>query len=306
MHSGGLFVFFNVIVICLLVADLGIFNRRAHTISSREALIWTLFYIIVALLFGGAIALYHSPADAVLYLTGYIIEKTLSVDNIFVFLIIFSYFNVPSQYQHRVLFWGIIGALIFRAALIMLGISLIAQFHWLVYVLGLFLIFTGVRAAMQREEVVDIEKNPLLRTMQRVLPLAPEYHDGRFIIRQNGRLLFTPLFVVLVMVETTDLIFALDSIPAILAISQDPFIVYTSNVFAILGLRALYFVVADLMRKFKYLKLGVSVVLVFVGAKMLLSGVVKIPPILALFIIIFILLCSTLPSLSRVSAKEKI
>ncbi|WP_298818152.1 TerC family protein [Chloroflexus sp.] len=273
-------VIFNLFVLALLAIDLGVFHREAHEVSLREAAIWSVVWISLALVFN--IGLYFfwdqimpdstlSAADAGLaFLTGYLIEKALSVDNIFVFVLIFSYFAVPAKYQHRVLFWGILGALMMRGTMIAAGAALIKQFHWIIWIFGAFLIFTGIRMAMAQDEQVEPEKNPVVRLFRRFMPISDRYDGQKFLTRQNGVLMATPLLLVLVMVETTDLIFAVDSIPAIFAVTQDPFIVYTSNVFAILGLRALYFVLAGVVHLFHYLKLGLSVVLAFVGVKMLL------------------------------------
>ncbi|MEF3273159.1 MAG: TerC family protein [Chloroflexus sp.] len=271
---------FNLLVLALLAIDLGVFHREAHEVSLREAVIWSVVWISLAMVFNVGLYLFWdqimptstlSASDAGLaFLTGYLIEKALSVDNIFVFVLIFSYFAVPAKYQHRVLFWGILGALIMRGTMIAAGAALIKQFHWIIWIFGVFLIFTGIRMAMAQDEQVEPDKNPVVRLFRRFIPISDRYDGQKFLTRQNGVLMATPLLLVLVMVETTDLIFAIDSIPAIFAVTQDPFIVYTSNVFAILGLRALYFVLAGVVHLFHYLKLGLSVVLAFVGIKMLL------------------------------------
>jgi tellurite resistance protein TerC len=294
----------------MLAIDLGIFHRHAHIVSVKEALTWSVVWIALSLAFNGLIWLFWdriapastlSNSDAALaFLTGYLIEKALSVDNIFVFVLIFTYFAVPALYQHRVLFWGIIGALLMRGVMIALGATLIKEFHWIIYIFGAFLIFTGIRMAFHRNEEVHPEKNPLIRLLKRLMPVTENYEGDKFFIRRAGVLMATPLFLVLLMVETTDLIFAVDSIPAIFAVTQDPFIVYTSNVFAILGLRSLYFVLAGMVHQFYYLKLGLSVVLVFVGVKMLLIDTAfKIPTALSLMVVALIIAVAVIASLVR-------
>ena len=288
-----LWVGFNVFVLAMLALDLGVFHRDAHRVSVKEAAIWTAVWVSLSLIFNYGIYHFMGAEPGLEFLTGYLIEKALSVDNIFVFVLIFSYFRVPSKYQHRVLFWGILGALVMRGAMIGAGAYLISNFHWVIYVFGGFLVFTGIRMAIHQEHDIDPEANPILRLLRRVIAISPRYDGQRFFTRVERRgqmrLAATPLFVVLVLVETTDLIFAVDSIPAIFAVTQDPFIVYSSNVFAILGLRALYFLLAGIIEKFHYLKLGLSVVLVFVGAKMLLVDVVHIPIGLSLGVIALVL-----------------
>ena len=275
MDQVWLWIGFNVFVLMMLALDLGVFHKEAHEVSMREAAGWSLLWVSLSLVFNYGIYHFMGPQVGLEFLTGYLIEKALSVDNIFVFVLIFSYFNVPPRYQHRVLFWGILGALLMRGAMIAAGAALIAQYHWIIYIFGAFLVFTGIRMAMQTEHDIEPESNPVIRLVKRFVPVTNRYHGQKFFIREEvgGRLrrVATPLFVVLVLVETTDLIFAVDSIPAIFAITTDPFIVYTSNVFAILGLRALYFLLAGVIHKFHYLKLGLSAVLVFVGAKMLVT-----------------------------------
>ncbi|HKJ69067.1 MAG TPA: TerC family protein [bacterium] len=288
-HETLLWIAFNIFVIIMLAIDLGIFNREAHRITIRESLIWTAVWIILALLFNVGIWLYSDTELALQYLSGYLIEKSLSMDNLFVFLVIFGYFGVPKRYQHKVLFWGILGALIFRAIFIFAGVALINRFHWVIYVLGLFLLYTGFRMAFQKDEEVDPEKNPVLKLARRIFPLTQSYRGDHFFTRLDGRIFATPLFVVLLVIETTDVMFAVDSIPAILAISRDPFIVYSSNVFAILGLRALFFALAGIMQLFEYLHYGLAAILVFVGIKMLLSEWLHIPVWIALLVIAVIL-----------------
>jgi tellurite resistance protein TerC len=286
MDQPWLWIGFNLFVLALLALDLFVFHREAHEVRLAEAAAWSVLWVLVALAFNGGLAYFLGRAPALEFLTGYLIEKALSVDNIFVFALLFSYFGVPPRYQHRVLFWGILGALAMRGAMIAAGVYLIQQFHGIIYVFGAFLVFTGVRMATQDEHAVAPEANPVVRLVRRLMPVTNVYHGQHFFVREatgrGQRRVATPLFVVLVLVETTDLIFAVDSIPAIFAVTQDPFIVYTSNVFAILGLRALYFLLAGIIHRFHYLKLGLSVVLVFVGAKMLLTDVYKVPIGLAL------------------------
>jgi len=273
-------IIFNLFVLAMLALDLGVFHRHAHTVRLKEAIGWSVFWIVLALLFN--LGLYwiwpdgqggYTPSQAGLaFFTGYIIKRALSIDNIFVFVVLFAYFQVPSHYHHKVLFWGILGAMILRAVFIFAGVALIEKFHWTIYIFGVFLIFTGVKMGLARGTEVHPERNPVLKLLRRFLPVSANYVEGRFFTRIDGRLLATPLFIVLMMVETTDLVFAIDSIPAILAITRDTFIVYTSNIFAILGLRALYFALAGVMDLFEYLSYGLAAVLVFVGVKMLLDA----------------------------------
>lgn len=297
MDSIWLWIGFNVFVLAMLTLDLGVFHRHAHKVGLREAGIWSLVWICLALVFNAGIYYLRGPEPALEFFTGYLIEKALSVDNIFVFVLVFSYFRVPSEYQHRVLFWGVLGALLMRGAMIAAGAFLIATFHWILYVFGAFLVITAIRMATQKEQNLEPEANPVIRLVRRFTPVTDEYHGQKFFVKQNGRSLATPLFIVLVMVETTDLIFAVDSIPAIFAVTQDTFIVYTSNVFAILGLRALYFLLADVITKFHFLKLGLSVVLGWVGLKMLLADIYKIPLPLSLGVIALVLAGSVAASL---------
>src|SRR6266478_9811900 len=272
MLSGTIWLWigFNVFVLAMLALDLGVFHRKAHAVSIKEASLWSVVWITLAMAFNAGVYFFSGPEPALQFFTGYLIEKSLSVDNIFVFGLLFTYFNVPAAYQHRVLFWGVLGALVMRGILIVLGTSLLDTFHWIIYLFGAFLIFTGVRMAFHKEEEVHPERNPLLNLVRRIVPVTHGYERDRFIVRRAGQVLVTPLLLVLLVVETTDLIFALDSIPAIFAVTLDPFIVFTSNVFAILGLRSLYFVLAGAIAYFRFLKLGLSVVLVFIGVKMLL------------------------------------
>jgi tellurite resistance protein TerC len=275
MNQTWLWIAFNVFVLGMLAVDLGVFNRKAHVISFKEALRWTLLVVALAGLFNAGIFYGQGSQAGLEFLTGYLIELALSVDNIFVFILIFSYFRVPREYQHRVLFWGIFGALLMRGVMIWAGALLIDRFHWIIYVFGAFLVFTGIRMATQDEMDIEPETNPVLKLVRRIMPISPSYEGQKFFTRvmigEQTRRAATPLFVVLVLVETTDLIFAVDSIPAIFAVTTDPFLVYTSNVFAILGLRSMYFLLAGVIDKFHFLKLGLSVVLVFVGTKMLVT-----------------------------------
>lgn len=291
-----LWIGFNVFVLAMLALDLGVFHRKAHVVTVREASIWSLVWVALALVFNAGLFFSRGPEVALEFLTGYLIEKSLSVDNIFVFLMIFSYFSVPAQYQHRVLFWGIIGALIMRGIFIAVGATLLAMFHWVIYVFGGFLILTGIKMGMQRGAAVDPATNPVLKLVRQLIPITEGYEGDRFFVRRAGRLLATPLFLVLLLVESTDVIFALDSIPAIFAITRDPFVVYTSNVLAILGLRSLFFLLAGIMGLFRYLKLGLAVVLVFVGVKMMLVDVYKVPILVSLGVVFGVLAISVLAS----------
>lgn len=287
---------FNLFVLAMLAIDLGIFHRKSHEVSLREAFAWSAVWVTLALVFNAFIFQWRGSEAALQFFTGYLIEKSLSVDNIFVFALLFTYFSVPKAYQHRVLFWGILGALVLRAIFILAGAALLAKFHWIIYIFGAFLLITGIKMAIFRDQQMDPEKNPLLRLVRRFIPVKNEYHGDHFFVRENGKLWATPLFLVLVLVESTDLVFAVDSIPAIFAVTSDPFIVYTSNVFAILGLRSLYFVLAGVMDKFRYLKLGLSAVLVFVGIKMLLIDLYKIPSLWSLAVIVVLLTLSIVAS----------
>jgi tellurite resistance protein TerC len=268
---------FLVLIGVLLAIDLGLVNRRAHAIGTREALLWSSFFVGLSLVFNLWIYLRFGPQPGLEFLTGYLIEYALSVDNIFVFLVIFNYFGVPPQYQHRVLFWGILGAIVLRATFIVAGAALITAFHWVIYIFGAFLLLTGLKILVQKETEVHPERNPVLRLFRKLVPLVPEYEGQRFFVRRASRLMATPLMLVLVLVEATDVVFAVDSIPAIFGITRDPFIVFTSNIFAILGLRALYFLLASVVGRFHYLKFGLGLVLVFIGAKMVASDLVHVP-----------------------------
>lgn len=270
-------ILFNAFVLIMLALDLGVFHRKTHEVSLREALTWTFVWVFLALVFNAVIFYWRGRQQALEFFTGYLVEKALSVDNIFVFLMIFTYFQTPSRYQHKVLFWGIIGALIMRVIFIFAGVALIEKFHFTIYIFGALLIFTGYKMFNHGSTRIDPEKNPVLRFFKRFMPVTPDLHDDRFFTKIDGRRYATPLFLVLILIETTDLIFAVDSIPAILAITQDQFIVYTSNVFAILGLRSLYFALAGVVHRFWLLSYGLAVVLIFVGIKMMLVDLYKIP-----------------------------
>jgi tellurite resistance protein TerC len=272
-----LWIGFNIFVLGMLALDLGIFHRKAHSVSIKEAGLWSAVWIVLALIFNALIFLFWGRAPALEFLTGYLIEKSLSVDNLFVFLMIFHYFATPGEYQHRVLFWGILGALVMRAIFIAAGATLLENFHWMIYVFGGFLIVTGIKMLVQGDRKIEPGKNPVVRLMRRLIPVTSEYEGQRLVVLKNGRVWATPLLSVMVVVETTDVIFAVDSIPAIFAITRDPFIVYTSNVFAILGLRALYFLLAGVLGMFRYLKIGLSLVLCFVGGKMVIVDFYEIP-----------------------------
>ena len=293
-----LYVFFTAAIIALLLVDLGLFQRKERDIKIKEALGWSAVWITLALLFNVGLFFWHGKEASLQFLTGYLIELTLSVDNLFVFVLIFMYFKVPTQYQHKVLFWGIIGAQVMRGLLIGLGVALIWKFHWILYLFGIFLVFTGVKMGFQNEAAeISPERNVLVRIFRKFMPITAGYHGSRFFVKLDGRRYATLLFVVVLVVETTDLLFALDSIPAIFAITTDPFIVYTSNIFAILGLRSLYFALAGLMNLFHYLKIGLAVVLTFVGTKMLLAEVFPIPIMLTLLVVGGVILLSVLASL---------
>ena len=297
LHQALPWVAFNIFVLVMLVLDLGVFHRKTHVIQFKEAMLWVAFWVALAVLFNTGIYFWRGPDKALEFLAGYLIEYSLSADNIFVFLLIFSYFRVPVHYQHKVLFWGILGALIMRAIFIVAGITLLQQFQWVIYVFGVFLILTGLKMLLQKDQEIRPERNPVLRLFRRFMPVTEQYEGGNFFIKSAGHFLATPLFVVLLVVETTDIVFAVDSIPAILAITVDPFIVYTSNVFAILGLRALFFALAGMMRMFHHLHYGLSLILVFVGLKMLLANFYQIPTGIALSVVAGILCISVIASI---------
>jgi tellurite resistance protein TerC len=313
-ESIWLWIGFNVFVLGMLALDLGVFHRKSHTVSVKEATIWTAVWVSLALVFNTGIYFYwntlipgstYSNSEAALaFFTGYLIEKSLSVDNVFVIALIFGYFAVPAAYQHRVLFWGILGALVMRATMILAGAALLKEYHWIIYIFGAFLIFTGIKMATHKDEELHPENNPVIKLVRKLIPVTKDYEGDHFFVRHAGKIMATPLFLVLIMVETTDLVFAVDSIPAIFAVTQDPFIVYTSNVFAILGLRSLYFVLAGVIDKFYYLKMGLAVILTFVGVKMTLVDIYKIPTPASLGVIATVLAVAVIASLLRARKLE--
>jgi tellurite resistance protein TerC len=295
-----IWVGFTLFVLAMLALDLGVFHRQAHVVSLKESLTWTAVWVALALVFNAGVWHYAGSQKALEFFTGYLIEKSLSVDNIFVFALLFSYFAVPLKYQHKVLFWGILGALVMRAVMIGAGVVLITRFSWIIYLFGAFLILTGIKMIVKRAEAIHPERNPVVGWFKRLMPVTSDYREDRFFVRENGIRMATPLFVVLLLVEFTDLIFAVDSIPAIFAVTTDPFIVYTSNVFAILGLRSLYFALAGVMDKFHYLKIGLGVVLTFVGVKMLLAhSPYKLDTLVSLGVIVTVLAVSVVASWLR-------
>lgn len=296
---------FLIFVIFMLALDLGVFHKKLHKVKIKEALTWSAVWIGLALIFNIGIYLFIDKIKAVEFFTAYIVEKSLSIDNLFVFVMLFTYFKIDEKYQHEVLFWGILGALIMRAIFIFAGIALLEKFDWVIYIFGIFLLFTGFKMFVQKDHTPHPERNPLVKGFKKIFPVTETMHDGKFFVKINARTFATPLFVVLLVVEFTDLIFAVDSIPAVLAISQDSFIVFTSNVFAILGLRALYFALAGIMQYFYYLKYGLSVILVFIGAKMILNGIYEhfIDNMLSLFVILGVLAVSIFISLMFPKAK---
>ncbi len=291
-------VIFSIIIIVMLALDLGVFNKKSHEIKVKEALTWVGVWVSLAMIFNLIVLMKFGKTKALEFLTAYVIEYSLSIDNIFVFIMVFSFFGVKREYQHKVLFWGILGAVVMRAVFIFAGVALINRFHWIVLIFGAFLIFTGLKMLFQREEAkVDPEKNGLVRLFRKFLPVTDQFHGDSFFIRKDRKTFATPLFIVLLIIESTDLIFAVDSIPAVLAISQDTFIVFTSNIFAILGLRSLYFAVSGIMGLFRFLKIGLAIVLTFVGLKMLAAYFhFEIPVTLSLSVIVSILLLSIFAS----------
>jgi len=306
MHPVLLWIGFNIFIFFLLTVDLKVINRRPHEISIRESLLWSGVWIAISLLFNIGVYFWLGRESALQFFTGYLIEKTLSIDNLFVFLLLFTYFKVPARYQHKVLYWGILGALFMRGALILLGAALITRFHWILYVFGLFLVITGVKMAFQDEKKeVHPERNIVVRFFKKIFSVTSGYHEEKFFVKLNGKRYGTLLLIVLIVIETTDLLFAVDSIPAIFAITQDSFIIYTSNVFAILGLRSLYFALAGIMDLFYYLRHGLSLVLTFIGLKMLFMGYVNIPIGLALGVVGTVLLIAVAASVIRARIQKK-
>jgi tellurite resistance protein TerC len=299
VQSPWLWIGFLAFVVAMLAVDLGVFNRKTHAISMKEAGIWSAVWISLALVFNIILYFWQGSEVALQFLTGYLIEKALSVDNLFVFALIFTLFAVPAQYQHRVLFWGVLGALIMRGIFIAAGAALLHNFHWIIYIFGAFLIYTGIKLGTHKETKLEPDRNPLVKLFRRIFPITDRYEGEHFFIRRAGVLMATPLLLVLVMVESTDLVFAIDSIPAIFAVTSDPFIVYTSNVFAILGLRSLYFLLAGALDKFYYLKTALAVILVFVGVKMLAVEFFEIPIAVSLLVIAGLLAGAVVASIVR-------
>ncbi|QMU30346.1 TerC family protein [Adhaeribacter radiodurans] len=296
-HNIYFWILFNAFILLLLGLDLFVFHRKTHEVKIKEALGWSAFWVALSLSFNALIYFWMGPTPALEFLTAYLIEKSLSVDNLFVFIMIFSYFQIPVQFQHKVLFWGILGALVLRATFILVGVALLAKFHFIMYLLGAFLIFTGIKMATTEQEEIDPKANPVVKFISRYIPVTNTLVGDKFFVKYDKTWFVTPLFIVLIMVETTDVVFAADSIPAILAVSRDSFIVYTSNVFALLGLRALYFALAGIMKLFHYLHYGLSLILIFIGAKLLLSDIYKIDMVWALVVVAVILSGSVLLSL---------
>ncbi|MBP9083318.1 MAG: TerC family protein [Bacteroidia bacterium] len=304
MDNSAFWIGFNLFILAMLAFDLGIVNRKEKAISFKESILWVAFWSSLALAFNGLVYYWFGPEKAFEFLTGYVIEWSLSVDNLFVFIVIFNFFKVPKQYQHRVLFWGILGALILRGTFIVVGVALFNKFEWMIYIFGGILVFTGLKMLFSNEEEdPKLDRNIFVRACKKILPVTEEYHGKDFFVKSKGRWLATPLFIVLVVVDFTDLVFAVDSIPAVLSISSDPFIVYSSNVFAILGLRSLFFALSGMMDLFRYLKYGLAIILSFVGVKMLISHYVHIPVEWALFVVVMILAMSIMISLVK---KEKV
>lgn len=299
MLWGGFVLF----IVLMLALDLGVFHKENHEIKLKEALMWTMFWVSLALIFNIGIYHFMGSEKALQFLTGYLIEESLSIDNVFVFMLIFSYFKVPPKYQHKILFWGILGAMLMRITFILSGILLIEKFHWIIFVFGGFLVITGIRLAFQDEISIKPDSNPVIRLFKRFFRITDTYHKDKFFIRENGILLATPMMIVLIFIEVSDLIFAVDSIPAILAITSDPFIVFTSNVFAILGLRSLFFAISAISKYFIYLKYGLAAILTYVGTKMLVSDYYKIDPLYSLLVILAILSLSIFTSMLAVNKK---
>lgn len=289
-------ILFTLFIIVMLAIDLGVFNRKDHEVSVKEGLAWSAVWITLALAFNVGVYFWKGQEVAIQFFTGYLVEKSLSIDNIFIFLQVFAYFSVPAVYQHKILFWGVFGAIVMRAIFIFLGVALISKFHWIIYVFGAFLVITGLKMAFSKNKKIHPEKNPVIRLMKRFIPLSNDYEGGRFFVRRKGMVLATPLALVLIVIETTDIIFAVDSIPAILAITTDPFIVYSSNLFAIMGLRALFFALAGMIKRFHYIHYALAAILAFVGIKMLVSEFYKLPSLAALAVIAVILALSMIAS----------
>lgn len=295
--TGLLWIAFGVVIVLMLAIDLGVFNRKAHEIGFREALIWSIVWTVVALLFNGAVFLYVGPERGLEFFTGYVIERALSFDNLFVFVLIFSYFGVPRRYHHRALFWGVVGALVTRAVFIGAGVALIVRFEWILYIFGAVLVYSGWKMLKEKDVEVHPDKNLVIRAARTIFPVTSEFGTGRFFLRQDRRIFLTPLFLVLITIETTDIVFAVDSIPAVFGVTHDPFVAFTSNIFAILGLRASYFLLESVLKTFKYLSHGLSVVLIFIGLKMLAADFVHIPVAASLAIVMAVLTVAIVASL---------
>lgn len=298
--SAGLWIGFSLFILFMLSLDLGLFNRKAHAIKYREATVWSAVWVTLAMVFAGIVFWYQGTDLGLKFLTGYVIELSLSVDNLFVFLLIFSFFKVPAKVQHRVLFWGVMGALFMRLTMIFVGAALINRFHWIIYFFGAFLVYTGIKMFRQEDADIQPEANPIVRALTRYIPITRHYEGGKFFTRVDGKLMGTLLLLVLVIVEVTDLVFAVDSIPAIFAITTNTFIVYTSNVFAILGLRSMYFLLAGVVEKFQYLRMGLAIVLTFIGVKMLIEiqGIhIVIPVWISMAVVATVLLASVAASM---------
>ena len=300
-----LWTIFGALVVGMLVLDLGVFHRRARALGFKEAAVWCVVWAALALGFAGLVAYYRGEEQALQFVTGYLIEESLSADNLFVFLLVFSYFTVPAEDRHRALVWGILGALVLRAVCIVAGVALLQKFQWVIYIFGGILIYSGVKMGLAKGQTVLPAKNPVLKLVQKLLPVTPEYVGGKFFVRRAGRMWATPLLLVLVVVETMDLVFAVDSIPAVLAISQDRLIVYTSNIFAVLGLRALFFAVQGALSLFHHLHYGLCAILVLIGAKMLLTGWLHIPTGLTLGVVTGVLVVAVVASLIWPGKKDQ-
>jgi len=298
MHIYLWWIIFGAVITALMALDIGVFNRKAHEVSLKESLWWSLFWTVIAMLFSIVVYFSSGREGVLVYLTAYVVERALSMDNLFVFLMIFTYFQVPDRYQHRILFWGIIGALAMRFIFIFAGIALITKFHWVLYVFGAILVYSGFKMLGDEDEEIEPEKNPVIKLFRKIMPVAENYKGGRFFIKKDLKWFATPMFIVLLVIETSDVIFAVDSIPAVLSISQDTFIVYTSNIMAILGLRALYFALAGIMKIFRFLNYGLALILSFVGVKMIISGFYSISTFMSLSVICMVLMLSIFASLA--------
>lgn len=305
MHHTSLTVWiaFVAFILFVLLLDLGVFHKKSHTVGFKESLIWSGIWVLMALAFSGIIFYWRGQEDFMYFLTGYVIEKSLSVDNLFVFLLIFSYFKIPNQYQHKVLFYGILGALVMRAFFIWAGIAILTKFVWVIYIFGAFLIFSGIKMLAPQSDEHDLEKSWVISWTKKIFPTTPHFHEDKFFVRSEGALMITPLFITLIFVEFSDLVFAIDSIPAIIGITNDPFLVFTSNVFAILGLRSLYFALKGFADMFHYLKFGLAVILMFIGVKMLIGHWYHIPVPVTMTVIFSVLFLSVIMSI--VSNKKK-